>query len=107
RRYEIGVPNLMWGNDFPHPEGTWPHTKEWLRNAFHDIPVDETQQILGANAAECYHFDVGALRPLADRFGPTPEELGQTGQDLAKWADLAAAGRSWLTGKEALDLPVG
>ena len=107
RRYEIGVPNLMWGNDFPHPEGTWPHTKEWLRNAFHDIPVDETQQMLGANAADCYHFDADALRPLADRFGPTPEDLGQTGEDLGKWADLAAAGRPWLTGKEALDLPVG
>ena len=107
RRYEIGVPNLMWGNDFPHPEGTWPHTKEWLRNAFHDIPVDETQQILGGNAAECYHFDADALRPLADQFGPTPEELGQVDQDLGKWADLAAAGRPWLTGKEALDLPIG
>ncbi len=107
RRYEIGVPNLMWGNDFPHPEGTWPHTKEWLRNAFHDIPVDETQQILGGNAADCYHFDTDALRPLADRFGPTPEELGQVDQDLGKWADLAAAGRPWLTGKEALDLPIG
>ena len=43
RRYEIGVGNLMWGNDFPHPEGTWPHTKEWLRTAFCDIPIDETQ----------------------------------------------------------------
>jgi predicted TIM-barrel fold metal-dependent hydrolase len=107
RRYEIGVPNLMWGNDFPHPEGTWPHTKEWLRNAFHDIPVDETQQILGGNAADCYHFDTDALRPLADQFGPTPEELGQVDQDLDKWADLAAAGRPWLTGKEALDLPIG
>jgi predicted TIM-barrel fold metal-dependent hydrolase len=106
RRYEIGVPNIMWGNDFPHPEGTWPHTKEWLRNAFHDIPVDETQQMLGGNTAACYHFDVGALRPLADRIGPTPEDLGQTGEDLGKWADLAAAGRPWLTGKEALDVPV-
>jgi len=103
----IGIGNLMWGNDFPHPEGTWPHTKEWLRNAFHDIPVDETQQILGGNAADCYHFDTDALRPLADQFGPTPEELGQVDQDLDKWADLAAAGRPWLTGKEALDLPIG
>jgi len=107
RRYEIGVGNLMWGNDFPHPEGTWPHTREWLRRAFFDIPVDETQQILGTNAAECYHFDVDALRPLADRFGPTPEDLGQAGQDVGKWADLAAAGRPWLTGKEAVDLPIG
>jgi hypothetical protein len=26
RRNEIGVPNMLWGNDYPHPEGTWPHT---------------------------------------------------------------------------------
>ena len=107
RRYEIGVANLMWGNDFPHPEGTWPHTKEWLRSAFHDIPVDETQQMLGGNAAACYGFDAGALRPLADRFGPAPEDLGQTGADLEKWTELAAAGRPWLSGKEALEVPVG
>jgi predicted TIM-barrel fold metal-dependent hydrolase len=106
RRYEIGVGNIMWGNDFPHPEGTWPHTKEWLRQAFHDIPVDETQQMLGSNAADCYGFDVEALAPLADRVGPTPDDLGQDGGDLGKWADLAAAGRPWLTGKEAIDLVV-
>jgi predicted TIM-barrel fold metal-dependent hydrolase len=106
RRYEIGVGNIMWGNDFPHPEGTWPHTREWLSKAFSDIPVDETQQILGSNAAECYHFDTEALQPLAAKVGPTPEELGQRGDDLQKWEGLAAAGRSWLTGKEALDLPV-
>lgn len=102
RRYEIGVANLMWGNDFPHPEGTWPHTREWLRSQFWDIPVEETQAILGLNAAECYGFDVDALRPVADRVGPTPEDLGQTGADLGKWTDLAAAGRPWLTGKEAV-----
>jgi predicted TIM-barrel fold metal-dependent hydrolase len=107
RRYEIGVGNIMWGNDFPHPEGTWPHTKEWLRNAFNDIPVDETQQMLGANAAACYHFDTDKLAPLAGRIGPTPEELGQTGDGLDKWTDLAAAGRPWLTGKEAMSVPVG
>ena len=107
RRYEIGVGNIMWGNDFPHPEGTWPHTREWLRSAFHDIPVEETQQMLGANAASCYDFDTAALRTLADRFGPTPSDLGQTGDDLGKWSELAAAGRPWLTGTEALEVPVG
>jgi predicted TIM-barrel fold metal-dependent hydrolase len=107
RRYEIGVGNIMWGNDFPHPEGTWPHTREWLRNAFNDIPVEETQQILGANAASCYQFDIDALRPLAQKVGPTPEDLGQSGESLDKWTDLAAAGRPWLTGKEALEVPVG
>jgi predicted TIM-barrel fold metal-dependent hydrolase len=108
RRYEIGVGNLMWGNDFPHPEGTWPHTREWLRNAFNDIPVEETEAILGGNAAGVYNFDLDKLRPLADRIGPGPADLHQ-GDDgaLAKWTDLAAAGRPWLTGKEARPLPVG
>ena len=105
RRYEIGVGNLMWGNDFPHPEGTWPHTREWLRTQFWDIPVDETQQILGTNAAAVYGFDQAALAPLAERIGPTPEDLDQREDaGLGKWTDLAAAGRPWLTGKEALPI---
>jgi predicted TIM-barrel fold metal-dependent hydrolase len=108
RRYEIGVGNIMWGNDFPHPEGTWPHTKEFLRNAFCDIPVEETQQMLGGNAAAVYNFDVSRLSALAARVGPTPDDLDQGNPEvLAKWTDLAAAGRPWLSGKEAMPLPVG
>ena len=103
RRFEIGVGNIMWGNDFPHPEGTWPYTKRILGEAFHDIPVDETAQILGLNAAEFYGFDVDALQPIADEIGPTPEDLGQTDPAaFAKWDDLRAAGRHWLTGHEAV-----
>jgi len=107
RRYEIGIGNLMWGNDFPHPEGTWPHTKEWLRGAFWDLPVDETETILGGAAAACYGFDVDALRPVAERIGPTPAELGQTGEGLDQWVNLRAAGRPWLTGVEAPAVPAG
>jgi predicted TIM-barrel fold metal-dependent hydrolase len=106
RRYEIGVGNMMWGNDFPHPEGTWPHTRKWLRSAFHDIPVDETRAILGGSAAEMYGFDTEALAPLAARIGPTPDDLGQTGEDLDKWTPLAEAGRPWLTGVEAVPVTV-
>jgi len=107
RRYEIGVGNLMWGNDFPHPEGTWPHTRQFLRDAFSDIPTDETAAILGGNAVEFYGFDADALRPLADRVGPTPDELGQVGADLSKWDGLRDAGRPWRTGVEAVPVPAG
>jgi predicted TIM-barrel fold metal-dependent hydrolase len=108
RRYEIGVGNIMWGNDFPHPEGTWPHTRAWLANAFADIPVDETARILGLNAVGVYNFDLNALAPVVERIGPTPLDLGQGAtQDLDKWTDLAAAGRPWLTGKEAMPIPAG
>jgi len=111
RRFEIGIDNILWGNDFPHPEGTWPHTKEWLRNAFWDMPVDESRRILGLSAAEVFNFDVEALAPLVERIGPTPAELGQTGSEheesLEKWADVRAAGRSWITGTEAVEVPAG
>lgn len=102
RRYEIGVGNICWGNDFPHPEGTWPHTREFLRDAFCDIPRDETAAMLGGNAAEIYGFDTPALLPLVDRIGPTPDDLGQSDDPTAKWAGLKQAGRPWLTGIETL-----
>ena len=35
------------------------------------------RELLGDTAARCYGFDVEALRPIADRIGPTPEDLGQ------------------------------
>ena len=102
RRYEIGVGNICWGNDFPHPEGTWPHTAEFLRDAFHDIPTDETRAMLGTNAAEVFGFDVDALQPLVDRIGPTPGDLGHDrDRNLSKWDRLREAGRPWLTGIES------
>ena len=107
RRFEIGVGNIMWGNDFPHPEGTWPHTKEWLSGAFCDIPVDETEAMLGGNAVEFYGFDADALAPLADEIGPTSEDFGQDGADLSKWDGLREAGRPWITGIEALPAGIG
>ena len=92
RRYEIGVGNIMWGNDFPHPEGTWPYTREFLKDRFWDIPMDETAQILGLNQAEFYGFDLDKLQPIADRIGPTPEDLGQTDESVHGQVG-AAAGR--------------
>lgn len=107
RRFEIGVGNIMWGNDFPHPEGTWPHTRKWLRETFWDCPVDDARRILGLNAAAVYAFDMEKLEPLVERIGPTPEELGQTkGVDLSKWEAIEAAGRHWLTGADVVPVTV-
>ena len=110
-RYEIGIGNMCWGTDFPHPEGTWPNTHEWLVKTFFDIPIDETRQMLGLNAADIFGFDVEALTPLAEKVGPTPEDLGQltpgqSAADLtAKWAGVKEVGRHWLTGNDFPLLP--
>jgi predicted TIM-barrel fold metal-dependent hydrolase len=74
-RERVGVRTLLWGNDFPHPEGTWPHTPESIRAVFHDVPPDETAQMLGLTAAEVYRFDIDKLAGTVGRIGPTPEEV--------------------------------
>ena len=70
RRHAIGVENLLWGNDLPHPEGTYPHTRKWIAERFRHLPEDETAKILGLNAAGLYEVDVTALADLVDRIGP-------------------------------------
>ena len=63
RRHVLGCDVVMWGTDYPHPEGTWPHTQERLRSDFGGIPVEDARKLLGETAARCYGFDLEALRP--------------------------------------------
>jgi predicted TIM-barrel fold metal-dependent hydrolase len=74
-RSRVGVRTLLWGNDFPHPEGTWPHTRQSIRDMFHDVPSEETAQMLGLTAAEVYRFDLDKLAGTVARIGPTHEEV--------------------------------
>jgi predicted TIM-barrel fold metal-dependent hydrolase len=74
-REEIGVGNLMWGSDYPHAEGTWPHSRDALRETFRGVPVDEVRAMLGGNAARVYGFDLAKLAPIAARVGPAAAEL--------------------------------
>jgi len=80
RRHQIGVGNLMWGSDYPHPEGTWPNTRRWLAERFRDVPVAETRSILGLTAAEVYQFDLAALAPHVDRAGPAVSDITATAE---------------------------
>jgi predicted TIM-barrel fold metal-dependent hydrolase len=71
RRHEIKVDALLWGNDFPHPEGTWPHTRQRIRDSFFDVPVEEAEKVLGGTALRVYRFDRSELARIADRIGPS------------------------------------
>jgi predicted TIM-barrel fold metal-dependent hydrolase len=74
-RHQVGLGNLLWGTDYPHLEGTWPQTREAIRNTFHAVPEDETRLILGETAAAVYGFERAALWQVAQRIGPTPAEV--------------------------------
>ncbi|NIR35694.1 MAG: amidohydrolase [Actinobacteria bacterium] len=74
-RYDIGIDRFMWGSDYPHDEGTHPHTKDHLRRRFAALGDEECRKMLAGNAARLYDFDLDKLAPLAERYGPTYEEL--------------------------------
>jgi predicted TIM-barrel fold metal-dependent hydrolase len=73
--HELGVPNVMWGSDTPHSEGSDPYTREALRVEFWDMPADERSLLICDRAAELYGFDMAVLQGIADRVGPTIAEL--------------------------------
>ncbi len=50
----IGVDNLCWGSDYPHPESTFPKTKEVLADIFRGVPDEDTAKILGGNMARIF-----------------------------------------------------
>jgi predicted TIM-barrel fold metal-dependent hydrolase len=76
-RYEIGLDKIMWGQDYPHIEGTYPYTTEALRHTFAGIGADEVAKMLGLNAAEVYGFDLDVLAPVAARVGPTVSQVSE------------------------------
>jgi predicted TIM-barrel fold metal-dependent hydrolase len=82
QRHRIGVDRIMWGSDYPHSEGTWPHTRAALRHTFAGVPEDEVRSMLGINAARVYGFDLGALDRVAADVGPTVDEVATPLDDI-------------------------
>ncbi len=94
RRHVNGVDALMWGTDYPHPEGSWPHTVERLETDFRDISIEDTRRLLGLNAIECYGLDAVGLGEVAAGIGPTPARLHQD-PDLRTAPDAVREARWW------------
>jgi predicted TIM-barrel fold metal-dependent hydrolase len=74
-RHEIGVETILFGRDFPHPEATWPNTRDWLRLAFEGVPDDEVRLMLGENAIRFFGLDRERLVEIAKRIGPRIEDI--------------------------------
>jgi predicted TIM-barrel fold metal-dependent hydrolase len=74
-RHQVGVDRIMWGADYPHHEGSFPHTLAALRLNFADVPDDEVRAMTSGNAAALYGFDMDRLQLVADEIGPTREQV--------------------------------
>jgi predicted TIM-barrel fold metal-dependent hydrolase len=76
-RHAIGVDKIMWGQDYPHGEGTYPYTLEALQNTFSGVPVPEVAMMVGGNAAGVYGFDLGSLATVAAVVGPKVDDVAR------------------------------
>lgn len=56
-RHWMGIDAVMWGNDYPHLEGTWPHSKDVI-DTFSGVTREEKAKIIGLNAARLFRVDV-------------------------------------------------
>ncbi|HEV2336898.1 MAG TPA: amidohydrolase family protein [Stellaceae bacterium] len=53
---ELGADNIMWGSDFPHPDGVWPDSQEYIRRELGHLPAATRKKIVCDNAAKLYGF---------------------------------------------------
>jgi hypothetical protein len=95
-----GMPNVMFGADVPHSEGTGPYTKEAIRVTCDRLSSDQVDDYLYRKAVEVYGFDVELLQGVADSVAPTrkevrtplrPEEVPSY-PDQSRWYGFAKAG---------------
>ena len=69
-RDEVGLEKVMWGSDFPHPEGSWPNTAQYFKDNFGNFPEADGRKILGENAIAFYGLDREKLQSVANEIGP-------------------------------------
>ncbi|HEY6531363.1 MAG TPA: amidohydrolase family protein [Acidimicrobiales bacterium] len=75
RRAEIGVDRMSFGRDYPHAEGTWPNTSDYLRDLFAGVPEADTRKILGENLIRFLGLDAARIAEIAEQVGPRLDEV--------------------------------
>ena len=56
-----GADCLLWGNDYPHDEGTWPESHDSIAAIRAALDPDAARKVLADNAAALYGFDLDYL----------------------------------------------
>ena len=56
-----GVEPLLWGSDFPHAEGTFPHSRQTVKELFADVDVADAAEMVGGTVVRLFDFDPSVL----------------------------------------------
>lgn len=61
---ELNIERMLWANDFPHSDSTWPHSQDVIARHTGHMTEEEKNRVLHGNVAELYGLDTSAL-PVA------------------------------------------
>jgi predicted TIM-barrel fold metal-dependent hydrolase len=59
---ELGHDKVMWGSDFPHPDGVWPDSQEYIQRELGHLPAEVRRKVVCDNAARLYGIKQEVLR---------------------------------------------
>jgi len=51
----VGINNVMWGSDYPHPDSTWPDSQEVIHEALGNLKPADLKKVLRDNAIKLYN----------------------------------------------------
>jgi len=52
----VGVNNIIWGSDYPHPDCIWPDSREIIKRNLGHLDEQTLSQLLGGNAERLYRI---------------------------------------------------
>jgi predicted TIM-barrel fold metal-dependent hydrolase len=53
----LGPENFMWASDYPHPDSTFPHSREAIAHAFEGLERGFVERVTATNCARLYGFN--------------------------------------------------
>jgi predicted TIM-barrel fold metal-dependent hydrolase len=51
---DMGAESLMWGSDYPHGDGVWPNSDQYIKEQFAEVSPEVTKMITCTNAGKFY-----------------------------------------------------
>jgi len=51
-----GLDNCMWSNDYPHPNSTWPRSREFIARDLGHLPAEARAKLVRENVARLYNL---------------------------------------------------
>ena len=55
---DLGHDTIMWGSDFPHPDGVWPDSIEFIERELGHLPAEVRHKLVCENAGKLYGFNL-------------------------------------------------